>query len=168
MLKHTIQEQLILHEGIRLAPYKCPAGKWTIGVGRNLEDVGLTASEQMRIFGVSGLNRLEVIDRLLERGITDGEALYLLENDIRVCTADVSSFPWFNDLGPVRQKVLVDMRLNLGFAGLKGFRRMLAALEAKDYRRAAAEMKDSAWYKQVGTRSVRLIEMMKTGEDYNG
>ncbi|MDI9412767.1 MAG: glycoside hydrolase family protein [Bacillota bacterium] len=167
MLKHTIQEQLILHEGLRLTPYKCPADKWTIGVGRNLEDVGLSKSEQMRLFGTSGLSRLEVIDGLLERKISKDEALYLLENDIRVCTADVNTFPWVKDLDPVRQKVLIDMRFNLGLAGLKGFRRMLAALEAKDYRWAAAEMKDSAWYRQVGTRGVRLVDMMRTGEDYH-
>ena len=35
--------QLRLHEGERLFPYKCTAGRLTIGVGRNLDDRGITA-----------------------------------------------------------------------------------------------------------------------------
>lgn len=166
MIKHSLKDQLILHEGIKLRPYKCPANKWTIGVGRNLEDVGLSKDEQLKLFGTSGLSRKEVIDRLLARGITEEEALYLLDNDIEKCTTDVKQFSFFENLNPVRQKVIIDMRLNLGFAGLKGFKRMLEALEQGDYEKAAEEMKDSKWYYQVGIRGRRLVKMMKTGEDY--
>ena len=166
MVRHSIKEQLILHEGLRLKVYKCTANKWTIGVGRNLEDVGLSKAEQVEILGVSGLNRLEVIDVLLERGITEEQAMYLLDNDIAKCTADVKQFPWFENLNPVRQKVIIDMCLNLGFAGLKDFKRMILALEQGDYETASEEMKDSKWYYQVGIRGRRLVKMMKTGEDY--
>ena len=82
MLKHSLKDQLILHEGIKLKPYKCPANKWTIGVGRNLEDVGLSPEEQDRILGCRGLSRSQVINILKERGITKDEALYMLNNDI--------------------------------------------------------------------------------------
>ena len=41
----TIEEQLILHEGLRLKPYRDTVGKLTIGVGRNLDDVGITRAE---------------------------------------------------------------------------------------------------------------------------
>ena len=167
MIKHSLKDQLILHEVMKLKPYKCPANKWTIGVGRNLEDVGLSKDEQLKLFGTSGLSRKEVIDRLLARGISEEEALFLLDNDIKKCTADVKRFPWFESLNPVRQKVIIDMRLNLGFAGLKGFKRMISALEQGDYDKAAEEMKDSKWYYQVGIRGRRLVKMMKTGEDYS-
>ena len=166
MLKHSLKDQLILHEGMKLKPYKCPANKWTIGVGRNLDDVGLSRDEQLKLFGTSGLNREEIIDRLLVRGISEEEALFLLDNDIKKCTADVKKFPWFESLDPVRQKVIVDMRFNLGLAGLKGFRRMIGHLEVGAYVNAAEEMKNSKWYHQVGTRARRLVEMMRTGEDY--
>ena len=166
MLKHSLKDQLILHEGLKLKPYKCPANKWTIGVGRNLEDVGLSKDEQLKLFGTSGLSRKEVIDRLLARGISEEEALFLLDNDIEKCTADVKRFPWFESLNSVRQKVIIDMRLNLGLAGLKGFKRMISALEQGDYDKAAEEMKDSKWYYQVGIRGRRLVKMMKAGEDY--
>ena len=42
-----LREDLIADEGIRLKPYLCPAGKTTIGVGRNLDDVGITEAEAM-------------------------------------------------------------------------------------------------------------------------
>ena len=166
MLKHSLRDQLILHEGLKLRPYKCPANKWTIGVGRNLEDVGLSKDEQFKLFGTSNLNRKEVIDGLLARGITKEQALYLLDNDIENCTADVKRFPWFESLDPVRQKVIIDMRFNLGLAELMRFKRMILALEQGDYDRAGEEMKDSKWYSQVGIRGRRLVKMMKTGKDY--
>lgn len=166
MLKHSLKDQLILHEGMKLRPYKCPANKWTIGVGRNLEDVGLSRDEQHKLFRTSNLNRKEAIDGLLARGITEEEALYLLDNDIEKCITDVKQFSFFENLNPVRQKVIIDMRLNLGFAGLKGFKRMISALEQGDYDKAAEEMKDSKWYSQVGIRGRRLVKMMKTGVDY--
>ena len=135
---HSIEDQLILHEGMRLKPYRCTAGKLTIGVGRNLED----------------------------KGITYDEAMFLLRNDIAEVTAQLERFDWFRALGPVRRKVLVDMAFNLGMAGLLGFQKMIAALARGDYKAAADEMVDSAWYHQVGTRARRLVEMMRTGEDY--
>ena len=166
LLKHSLKDQLILHEGLKLKPYKCPANKWTIGVGRNLDDVGLSKDEQRKLLGTFSLNRKEVIDALLIRGISEEEALFLLDNDIKKCVDDVKKFPWFESLDPVRQKVIVDMRFNLGLAGLKGFRKMLEALEQGDYTKAAAEMRDSKWFFQVGNRGKRLVEMMRTGKDY--
>jgi len=135
---HSIEDQLILHEGMRLRPYRCTAGKLTIGVGRNLED----------------------------KGISHHEALFLLRNDIAEVTAQLEQFDWFRALGPVRRKVLIDMCFNLGMAGLLGFQKMIEALERGDYERAADEMVNSRWYGQVGERGRRLERMMRTGEDY--
>jgi len=162
----TIEDQLILHEGLRLEPYICPAGYWTIGVGRNLESKGLTGAEQKFIFGRDDYSKQEVIELLKKRGITKDEALFLLANDISECIKDLKRFAWFDQLDDVRAKVVIDMRFNLGAAGFRKFRKMIAALERDDYDTAADEMVDSAWYHQVGTRARRLVEMMRTGEDY--
>lgn len=137
-MMHSIEDQLILHEGMRLRPYRCTAGKLTIGVGRNLED----------------------------KGISHDEAMILLRNDIAEVTAQLERFDWFRTLGPVRRKVLIDMCFNLGMAGLMGFKQMIGHLEVGAYVNAAEEMKNSKWYHQVGTRAYRLVEMMRTGEDY--
>ena len=167
MLKHSIQEQLILHEGISLIPYKCPADKWTIGVGRNLEGTGLYEFEQKRILGTYGLTKQEVIDILKVRGITQDEALYMLNNDIAIIKAELENdYKWFNLLDEVRQKVIIDMRFNLGSAGFAGFKNMIQQLELENYQKAAEEMKNSRWYLQVKTRADRLIKMMATGQDY--
>ena len=135
---HSIQDQLILHEDIKLKPYRCTAGKLTIGVGRNLED----------------------------KGISKAEALFLLDNDIAEVEDAIKGYDWVQRLDPIRRKVIVDMAFNLGVSGLRGFRRMIAALEQRDYEQARIEMMDSKWFLQVKTRGIRLVEMMRTGKDY--
>ena len=167
MLKHSLEDQLILHEGLRLEVYKCPADYWTVGVGRNLEGKPLTKSEQERILGCSGLTPDQVISILKERGVTKDEALFLLANDIEDAIKDLSNFDWFEDLDPVRKKVVIDMRYNLGPTRFRGFKKMIAALARGDYKAAAAEMVDSRWYHEVGNRSKRLVRMMESGEDYD-
>jgi lysozyme len=131
-------QQLRRHEGERLKPYRCTAGKLTIGVGRNLED----------------------------RGITAEESAYLLNNDIeREWKALTTALPWVTGLNDVRQRVLLDMSFNLGIAGLLKFKNTLATIQRGDYERAAGMMLDSLWARQVKGRAVRLAEMMKTGID---
>jgi lysozyme len=138
MTMHSIEDQLILHEGMRLRPYRCTAGKLTIGVGRNLED----------------------------KGISHHEAMMLLRNDIEEITGQLERHSWYVALGPVRRKVLIDMAFNLGVQGLSKFRKMIGALKRADYEAAADEMVNSRWYRQVGERGRRLERMMRTGQDY--
>ena len=167
MIKHTIEEQLILHEGLRLEVYKCPADYWTVGVGRNLEGKPLTDAEQQYVLGCSGLRPEQTIAILRECGISKDDALFLLREDITDAEKDLQHFDWFEDLDPVRKKVVIDMRYNLGPTRFRQFKRMIAALAAGDYTAAAAEMVDSKWYRQVMTRGTRLAQMMRTGEDYD-
>jgi len=118
---------------LRLKPYHCPAGKLTIGIGRNLED----------------------------NGITEKEALVLLENDIRECIEDLKTvFQSFDGLPEDVRRVMVDMRFNLGPNRFRKFRKMIKAVENRDFIKAAAEMKDSRWYNQVGHRAQTLVNMM--------
>jgi lysozyme len=136
--RQKLTRQLRLHEGERLKPYRCTAGKLTIGVGRNLED----------------------------RGITAEESAYLLNNDIdREWKALTTALPWVTGLNDVRQRVLLDMSFNLGIVGLLRFKNTLATIRRGDYSKAAAMMLDSLWARQVGKRAVRLAEMMRTGTD---
>lgn len=136
--REAMIRQLRLHEGERLKPYRCTAGKLTIGVGRNLED----------------------------RGITREEAAYLLANDIAAEERELlRALPWVAKLDEVRQRVLLDMAFNMGVVGLLAFKRTLATIQAGDYQRAAAMMLDSKWAGQVGQRAERLSRMMATGKD---
>ena len=133
----ALEDQLIDHEGLELKPYQCTADKLTIGVGRNIED----------------------------RGITEDEARYLLKNDIKIVEDELlEKKPVVAGLDAVRQRVLVDMGFNLGIPTLLKFQNMWAAIEEEDFERAAEEAMDSRWAKQVGRRAERLCQAMSTGE----
>lgn len=155
----TIEDQLVLHEGLRLRPYRCTAGKLTIGVGRNLDDVGIRAAETTKL----GLTKASVV----ANGVSRAQAFTLLENDIEAAKAGLDRFAaWWRVLDPIRRRVLIDMCFNLGEARLASFVNTLAAVRRRDWSAAAAGMRNSLWYRQVGDRGERLAVMMQTGADY--
>lgn len=124
------------HEGFKRFPYKDSLGIETIGIGRNLRD----------------------------RGITEAEAFFLLENDIGIVVEELrGALPFFDALDETRQVVLVDMAVNVGVPRLKGFVKFIAALEIANWSVAATEMLDSQWARQVGHRAIELSEMMRSG-----
>jgi len=134
-----LEDQLIQHEGLRLDMYRDSVGIWTIGIGRNLEHVGLR---------------------------TEAEARYLLRSDIVAIRSELErSVPWVGDLDEVRQRVLLDMAFNLGVAGLRRFEKTLRLVANGHYGRAAQEMLRSRWADQVGQRAKTLSKMMATGKD---
>jgi len=138
-MNHTIEEQLELHEGLRLKPYEDTVGKLTIGIGRNLDD----------------------------KGISKNEAKYMLKNDIEETRKRLMLNGWFRKLDSIRQKVIIDMSFNLGYYGLMSFKKMIKAIKNSDYKKASEEMLNSKWANQVGNRADRLAKMMGTGEDYD-
>ena len=125
-------------EGCRLKPYKCPAGKLTIGYGRNLDDVGISQAEA---------------DMMFERDFAKAEA------DVR----DICKEFGINvdDLIEQRFYVLTDMCFNLGKGGLKKFKKLFSALKKGLYDDAANAMLDSLWAKQVGNRATKLAVLMR-------
>ena len=136
LMNEKLIYRLIKEEGMRLKPYRCSKGKLTIGVGRNLDD----------------------------KGLSNEEALFLLQNDIQeAITSLKKEFPFFQSLSMDRQIVLIDMCFNLGINRLKGFKKMIKAIEEKDYSLASKEMLSSLWAKQVGARSKDLAHLMETG-----
>jgi len=136
-LMDRIKEQLVRHEGLRLKPYRCTAGKLTIGIGRNLDDCGISQSE----------------------------AYVMLINDIMNCEKQLQSkIPdIYNGLDEVRKSVLLNMCFNLGISGLLGFKNTLEFTKAGDWERAANNMLVSRWAKQVGRRAIELSELMRKG-----
>lgn len=135
-----LRAMLIKHEGRRSKLYFDSAGIGTIGVGRNLEDVGLS----------------------------DEEIDYLLNNDIkRVLNECWTHLPWFGDLSQERQYVVIDMVFNLGMAGFLKFKHTIAAIKREDWHEAAREMINSEWAAQVGKRAAELATIM-AGKDNAG
>jgi lysozyme len=95
---------------------------------------------------------------------TPAEAREALQADLAKAMAELDSHaPWWRSLIPPRADVLANMSFNLGWPRLSGFRIFLASAEVGDYRRAAAEMLNSAWAGQVGDRATRLADQMRTG-----
>ena len=133
-----LYERIRVGEGLRLNLYKCPANKWSIGYGHNLEDNGITR---------------DVAEILLNKDITNAK-LDLYNN-----------FPWVKNLDYERQYVLVEMVYNLGIKKFKGFKKMLAACQKGEWDKAANEMLDSDWHKQVKSRAESLADIMKGKED---
>lgn len=155
-----LKQQLRVHEGEKLFPYKCPAGYWTIGVGRNLEGKGLSVTECMKL-GLASTQRNEVIAILKQRGINKLESEYLLDNDIKDFTVELNKrIDWFKLLPENIQKVLINMAFNMGVAGLLEFKKTLSFIKNKQYKQASAEMLNSAWSKQVGNRAIELSNIV--------
>ena len=135
---NRIKAQLVRHEGLRLKLYRCTAGKLTIGIGRNLDDCGITQSE----------------------------AYVMLINDIMNCEKQLQAkIPdIYNGLDEVRKSVLLNMCFNLGISGLLGFKNTLEFIKVGDWERAANNMLVSRWAKQVGRRAIELSELMRKGK----
>jgi lysozyme len=146
--RSIILESLKRHEGYRKHPYVDTVGKLTVGHGRNLDDVGISRDE----------------------------AAMLLEGDVTAAIAlCLQAWPWLSGLDDVRSAVIVEMAVNLGIDGLKGFKQMIAAVEralaAKDpavaqreFAAAAAHGIDSLWRAQVGARAYRLMAQLASGK----
>ena len=132
-----LAEQLIVHEGMKLKPYHCTAGKLTIGVGRNLDDVG----------------------------ISEEEAMIMLQNDIKIAEDELArNHPWVAELDVVRRDVLTNMVFNMGITRVNKFVKTLAAVRSGYYEEAATEMLSSRWADQVGNRAHELAEQMVSGQ----
>lgn len=129
-------KQLKKHEGVELKPYKCTSNKLTIGIGRNLEDVG----------------------------ISEHEAEYLLMNDLDTYMTAAKTYDWYNGLNDARKAVIVNMLFNMGQTNFNKFLKMKQALNVGDYAEAAKQMLNSRWAKQVKGRSEELAAQMETGK----
>jgi lysozyme len=135
-MSDKLENMLIRHEGMKLKPYKCTAGKLTIGVGRNIED----------------------------NGITEAEARMMLRYDIEVSRSPLLKFKWFTELNQARQDAVINMVFNLGLPRFLKFKNTIACLQKHDYEGAATEMMNSGWAKQVKNRALELAAIIVTGK----
>jgi lysozyme len=132
----NLKQQLINHEGFRSKPYKCSAGKLTIGVGRNIEDNGISVEE----------------------------AEFMLENDIKRCIEELRDiFKDFDTFGENQKMALIDFIFNIGKTTFLKFRKTISAIKKQDWEEASKEMINSLWYKQVRNRGKFITEQIKKG-----
>ena len=120
-------------EGFRSKPYKCTAGRLTVGYGTNL-DVGISQAQ--------------------------AEAIMVYEVE-RLFTMLASNLKFFNRLKPKQRVGLVNMAYQLGLNGLLGFKKALAALEQGSLKKAEVEFYDSKWAKSDSpARAKRVIKQI--------
>lgn len=119
-------------------PYHCPAGKLTIGWGRNIQ----------------------------EKGISLEEANFLFHNDFKEAEEVARKFchTGWEALSYVRQGVIINMAFNMGAIALNGFINLRAGIIKGDIPRCIKSMKNSAWYRQTGDRGPELTKIFD--EDY--
>lgn len=130
-------EGRVVNAASRHVPYQDSVGKWTIGYGRNLSDVGLSELEAVA---------------LLRRDITEAE------DDMRDLFHE-----WWDTFSDRRREALVNMRFNLGPSRLRGFKRMIGAIVINHWGSAAREALDSEWSRQTGERAQRIAAALREG-----
>ena len=129
-----IKKQLIEHEGLRLEPYRCTAGKLTIGVGHNLDD----------------------------KPISRDVAMLMLQDDIDDCIQDLQrNIMCFDALPPHVKEALINLCFNMGINRLLQFKKTLSYISTEDYDKAAEELLDSRYATQVGKRAIDVSNMIR-------
>lgn len=146
-------QRLAINEGIVLKPYKCPAGKLTIGIGRNIDDNPITTKE------------LAYIGHDCRRkAITEEQANFLCRNDLKRVRQELDMFlPWWSNLSPDRQYVMIDLCFNMGISTLLTFKRTLDSIATGYYEKAASQLLQSKYARQVGKRAERNADALRTG-----
>lgn len=135
--------QLKSDEGLRLKPYKCPAGKWTIGWGHQIRpdddfDMQTEITE-------------EIAEQLLNDDIEDAE-FYLR-----------SMFSGYDEFSPNRQDALANIMFNVGIGTFDTFTTVKDGIERNDWNYVGERLKRYKWRRQVGDRADRLIDMIIKG-----
>lgn len=132
---NNLKDWIKKHEALRLRLYLDTVGKQTIGWGRNIED----------------------------NGISKEEADFMFDNDFARCQRKLAPFPWYVNQPQNVQDALMNMCFNMGIGRLLGFKKMIIALTAKDYTKAAIEALNSKWAGQVGQRAKDVALMIRQG-----
>lgn len=134
MNRTRLRVQLVKHEGLRLKPYTDTVGKLTIGVGRNLTD----------------------------RGISEDEAMDMLDHDINIAReACLQLYGGFDTFNENRQHALIDFVFNVGKGTASAFTNMMKAIERRHWDEAADHLLDSKYAKQVGKRAETVAALLR-------
>lgn len=104
--------------------------------------------------------------RVIGAGLCDAAIDAQFAHDSAEARATAARFPRYTELNDVRQAVLISMAFQLGTKPLH-WPNFMAALEARDYMKAAQEGRDSDWWRvQTHTRAEREMLMLETGVWY--
>lgn len=130
-----LRETITRHEGSRLDMYQDTLGIWTIGVGHNIQ----------------------------EKGISPKVMEIMLEEDLEEAISELKrSVSFFSRMPEQVQEALVNLSFNMGIPRLMQFRKTLAYLRDGEFESAADELLDSRYAEQVGHRALEVADMIRT------
>lgn len=129
-----IKKMLFIDEGLRLKPYRCTAGKLTIGYGHNLDDLGISQN---------------IADQLLHEDVHFAE---------KACLRIFGSI--FNSWSENRKLGWINLAFNLGYVRLLQFKNTIRAARIEDWAEVEKGLRNSLWFKQVKGRAERVIDMI--------
>ena len=139
-----LREELKVDEGVKYEIYLDHLGLPTFGIGHLVipsdEEYGKPLGTR-----ISEERVRECFDRDVQSVLRDCKLLY---KD-------------FDELPEEVQQIVANMMFNMGYGRLSKFKGMKAGVDAKDWNKAADEMIDSRWYKQVTNRAQRLVDRMR-------
>ena len=140
----VLRKELELDEGVKYEIYNDHLGYATFGIGHLVidsdpehgQEIGTAVSE----------------DRVIEA----------FNSDVQTVLADCEQLYYgFNVLPEEVQLIIANMMFNMGRPRLSKFIGMKAGVDSQDWNKAADEMIDSAWYRQVPNRAGRLVKRMR-------
>ena len=135
-----VKSRIKKHEGFIAKVYLDSLGKATIGYGHLLTEE----------------------DDFVEGVIYDKDILEaLFEKDFNIAVQGAEELLKGYDIALVAKEVIIEMVFQLGKTGVSKFKKMFEALKNNDYSRAAAEMLNSAWYRQTPSRCEELSNLMR-------
>ena len=139
-----LREQLKIDEGIKHEVYLDHLGLKTCGIGHLCLDGEPEFS-------------MEVGEE-----ITDERVNELFEKDVKIMIEECEKlYPYFGELPEEAQQIIANMMFNMGRPRLAKFKMMKQAVDNRDWKEAAKQMKNSKWYVQVKNRADRLVNRME-------
>jgi lysozyme len=139
-----LRQQLIIDEGVKYSVYLDHLSLKSCGIGHYI--------------------RQDEPEFDLEVGtqITEDRCTELFEEDIKSVMKDCKKvFEDWDDMDEEVKQICANMMFNLGLPRFSKFRKTINNIINKNYTKAAEEMRDSRWYRQVTNRAERLAKRME-------
>ena len=145
MNRTEVYNQLVIDEGVKYEIYRDHLGYPTLGVGHLITEFD------------------EEKDMPIGTSISEKTVIACFEKDLDVAINECRILyePYFQDFPGEVQEILVNMMFNMGRPRLSQFRNFRIALERNRWKEAAAEGRNSRWYKHVTNRAERLMTRME-------
>ena len=143
-----------MHEGFSPVPYIDPLVK------QHPEKYGVRSADLQVAQKI--LDKLKLTFGFGFTFITREEALAVLQIRINKITQRLSAaLPFFNELTQDVKDALIEMAYQLGVEGVLQFKKMLKAIEERDWCTAYQEGLNSRWYKETPNRAVAVLKPLR-------